>query len=169
MNTKELNHHQTEQQDAVDNVIVQLLNDLRPANAPEIDYFAEGVSEQVAAIRDVVGEALQKLTGMTEMEFYPYIEEEASEPIPVPDFLQEFEPDRHIHIETDPQRIAYALSPEAKAVTYWGNGGIVRGGDQGNFVLLETTSPPTRGAKGLAIFCRLEDVPKDRRHVLREI
>lgn len=69
---QELTSKQLEQQDGVDNDIIDLLNKLRPAASPEIEYNGELVGK----IRDAVQEVLcNDLKLLTEMEFYPYIEE----------------------------------------------------------------------------------------------
>ena len=65
---KELTKEQLERQDFVDNTIFALINDL--AMGKEIAWDIEDIAE----VRETVRLILFNRYGMSEMEFYPYIE-----------------------------------------------------------------------------------------------
>lgn len=71
MPEKELTGAQTDRLDCVDNAIHALLNDL--AMGQEIEWDIELISIVREAVQEVI---VDKLHLMTEMEFYPYIEDE---------------------------------------------------------------------------------------------
>jgi hypothetical protein len=71
MPEKELTGAQADRQDCVDSAIHALLNDL--AIGQEIEWDMEFIGD----VREVVQEIIcDRLKLMTEMEFYPYIEDE---------------------------------------------------------------------------------------------
>jgi len=67
---KSLTDAQVERQDAVDNACHSLLNELAPNDVIEWNQ------EYISAVREAVQEVIvEKLHLMTEMDFYPYLEE----------------------------------------------------------------------------------------------
>ena len=74
-NKKELTPREIETQDAVDGAILNLITSLAPEGS-EIEWDEEWGGEMRDIIKDVI---VDKLHLMTEMEFYPYMQESQEE------------------------------------------------------------------------------------------
>ena len=73
MNEKELTQNELDRQDFVDNKIVDFLREL--SGDDSLDYFTEPVNDLVSNIRDMISMAFDKHGIMSELDFYPYIED----------------------------------------------------------------------------------------------
>lgn len=74
--TKELTKEQIRQQDDVDNTIYDMLLAVSPPPKDKYHSKMKWDIEVIAEIRDVVQKHVTQITGCSEMEFYPYIQDE---------------------------------------------------------------------------------------------